>query len=59
MNNGKTIVSSRKGQSFIEYTMLIIIVSAGLVAMTAYLMRAANARLMQEQQELSYYKAER
>jgi Flp pilus assembly pilin Flp len=47
------------GQSFIEYTILIIIVSAALVAMTAYLMRSTNARLKQSQQELDYYKQER
>jgi Flp pilus assembly pilin Flp len=35
----------KKGQSFIEYTMLIIIVSAALVAMTTYIVRAMNAIL--------------
>ena len=49
---------TRSGQSFIEYTMLIIIVSAALIAMTTYIMRSMNARLKQEQQELDYYKAE-
>ena len=49
---------NRNGQSFIEYTMLIIIVSAALIAMTTYIMRAMNARLKQEQGELDYHKAE-
>jgi Flp pilus assembly pilin Flp len=49
----------RNGQSFIEYTMLIIIVSAAIIAMTTYIMRSTNARLKQEQGELDYYKAER
>jgi hypothetical protein len=48
----------RRGQSFIEYTMLIIIVSAALVAMTTYIMRSMNARLKQEQGELNYNKGE-
>lgn len=49
---------TRSGQSFIEYTMLIIIVSAALIAMTTYIMRSMNARLKQEQGELDYNKAE-
>jgi len=50
---------TRSGQSFIEYTMLIIIVGAALIAMTTYIMRSVNARLKQDQQELNYYKGER
>lgn len=50
---------ARRGQSFIEYTMLIIIVSAALAAMTTYIMRSMNARIKQEQQELDYYKKEK
>ncbi len=49
----------RNGQSFIEYTMLIIIVSVALMAMTTYIMRSMNARLKQEKGELDYYKAEK
>ncbi len=49
----------KEGQSFVEYAMLVIIVSAALIAMTVYIMRATNARLKQEQRELDYYKAER
>jgi len=37
----------KNGQSFMEYTMLIIIVSAALVAMSTYIIRAMNARLGQ------------
>jgi Flp pilus assembly pilin Flp len=53
------ILRTRSGQSFIEYTMLIMIVSAALIAMTTYIMRSMNARLKQEQGELNYYSAER
>jgi hypothetical protein len=35
-----------KGQSFIEYTLLIIIVAAALTAMTTYIVRAMNAYLV-------------
>ena len=59
MRRRRIALSIRSGQSFVEYTMLIMIVGAALVAMTAYLMRSANARMKQEQQELNYYKAER
>ena len=59
MGHEKMISRIRNGQSFIEYTMLIIIVSAALIAMTTYIMRAMNARLKQEQGELNYYKAEK
>ena len=59
MRQSRIALSIRSGQSFVEYTMLIMIVGAALVAMTAYLMRSANARMKQEQQELNYYKAER
>jgi len=52
-------VLDRKGQGFVTYAILIIIVSASVVAMTAYIYRATNARLSQEHEELDYYKAER
>jgi len=55
----RAALRSRKGQGFIGYTVLVIVVSAALIAMTIYLMRSTNARLKQEQQELDYYKAER
>jgi hypothetical protein len=48
-----------KGQSFIEYTVLIIIAIAAIIAMTTYIMRSLDARLSQERNELNYYKAER
>jgi hypothetical protein len=35
----------KKGQSFIEYTMLLIVVGAALIAMTTYITRAMYARL--------------
>ncbi|MDD5129228.1 MAG: hypothetical protein PHO40_06240 [Candidatus Omnitrophica bacterium] len=46
----------RKGQSVVEYTMLIIIVAAALAAMTTYITRSMNARLKAAQNELEYYK---
>ena len=58
MGHEKMTSRIRNGQSFIEYTMLIIIVSSALIAMTTYIMRSMNARLKQEQGELNYYKAE-
>ncbi len=36
-----------QGQSFLEYTMLIIVISTALVAMSTYVIRAMNARLGQ------------
>jgi hypothetical protein len=32
-----------KGQSFLEYTMLVLVVTAALVAMTVYIQRAMHA----------------
>jgi Flp pilus assembly pilin Flp len=48
-------MSLKKGQGFVEYAMLIIIVSAAIIAMTLYLIRSVNARLKQTQDELNYY----
>lgn len=45
----------RKGQSIIEYTMLIIVVAAALMAMTVYITRAVNARVKQTEDELKLY----
>lgn len=53
------VLRINKGQSFIEYTMLIIIVSAALIAMTTYIMRAMNVRLKSTQQELNYNGSEK
>lgn len=47
-----------RAQSVLEYTMLIIIVAAALVAMTTYIMRSMNARLIQAQDELNYNRQE-
>ncbi len=41
-----------KGQSFLEYAMLIGIVSVALIAMFTYMQRSVNARLKQVQVEL-------
>ena len=48
----------RKGQSVIEYTILLLLIAAALTVMTTYIMRAMNARLKQTQDELNYYRAE-
>jgi hypothetical protein len=50
--------TNKKAQSVVEYTMLIIIVAAALMAMTTYIMRSMNARLIQAQDELNYYRSE-
>jgi len=42
----------KKAQSFLEYTMLILVVTAALIAMYPYMQRAINARLKQIQVEL-------
>lgn len=47
-----------KGQNFLEYSMLIIIVAAALMAMFTYINRSANARLKQVQDELNYHRDE-
>jgi len=51
-------IRCRKAQNVLEYTMLIIIVAAALVAMTTYIMRSMNARFKQAQGELDYYRQE-
>ena len=49
-------IRESKAQNVLEYTMLIIIVAAALMAMTTYIMRSMNARLKQAQDELTYYR---
>lgn len=51
-------IGERRAQNVLEYTMLIIIVGAALIAMTTYMNRSMNARLKQAQDELNYYRAE-
>ena len=51
-------IRESKAQNVLEYTMLIIIVAAALMAMTTYIMRSMNARLKQAQDELNYYRNE-
>jgi Flp pilus assembly pilin Flp len=43
----------RKAQSILEYTLLVVVVSAALMAMHKYINRALNARLKQVQLELN------
>jgi len=44
--------SNKKAQSFMEYTILVIVISAALIAMQQYIQRSINARLKQVQVEL-------
>jgi hypothetical protein len=44
----------KKGQSVIEYAMLITIVVAALMAMSVYIMRLINVGSQQTQKELNY-----
>lgn len=44
----------RKGQSVVEYIMLITIVAAALMAMSIYIMRLINVGFQQTQKELNY-----
>lgn len=46
------IFFNKKAQSILEYVMLIMMVSAALIAMYPYMRRAVNARLKQIQVEL-------
>ncbi|MDD4953392.1 MAG: hypothetical protein PHG40_00610 [Candidatus Omnitrophica bacterium] len=43
---------SKRAQNFLEYTVLIAVVSAALLAMSQYIQRAVNARFRQVQVEL-------
>ena len=43
---------NRRAQSFLEYVMLVIIITTALIAMYPYMNRAVNARLKQIQLEL-------
>ena len=52
------MIINKKGQNFLEYTMLIMIVAAALMAMLTYINRSANARLKEVEDELNYYKDE-
>lgn len=42
----------KRAQNFLEYTILIAVVTAALLAMHQYISRAMNARLKQVQVEL-------
>ena len=42
-----------KAQSIVEYTMLVVVISAAVAAMASYLQRAVNARFKQVRQELN------
>jgi len=45
----------KKGQSIVEYTMLILLVTAALIVMTTYITRAVNARVKQTEDEYKWY----
>jgi Flp pilus assembly pilin Flp len=44
---------NKRAQSFLEYAMLIVVISAALIAMSRYIQRAVNARLKLIQLELN------
>ena len=41
-----------RGQSIVEYTILIIVVAAALMVMSTYITRSVNARIKQTSDEL-------
>jgi Flp pilus assembly pilin Flp len=47
------IFYNKRAQSFLEYTMLIMVIAAALLAMRQYIQRSINARLKQVQEELN------
>jgi len=49
----RRIFLRRRAQSLMEYTMLIMVITAALMAMYQYMSRSVNARLRQVQEELS------
>ena len=42
----------KRGQSAVEYALLIILVAAAITAMTVYITRSANARLKTSKDEI-------
>jgi len=48
----RRILKNRQAQSFLEYAVLIGVVTAALIAMFTYMQRSVNARLKQIQVEL-------
>jgi hypothetical protein len=49
MGLNRIISRAKRGQNFLEYTLLIIIVAAALTAMTVYITRAMNARMEEDE----------
>jgi len=47
------IFYNKRAQNFLEYRMLIMVISAALIAMYQYMQRSVNARLKQVQEELN------
>jgi len=47
-----SIHKNRKAQSFVEYVMLVLVISAALIAMYSYMRRSINAKLKQVSVEL-------
>ena len=45
-------IYNKRAQNFLEYTMLIMVIAAALIAMQLYMQRSVNARLKQVQTEL-------
>ena len=47
------IFYNKRAQNFLEYVLLITIISAALIAMQQYMQRSINARLKQVQEEIN------
>lgn len=47
------IFYNKRAQNFLEYTMLVIVISLALIAMQQYIQRSVNACLKQAQTELN------
>jgi len=43
----------KRGQHFLEYTMLILIISAAIIAIRQYMLRSLNWQFKQIQEEIS------
>lgn len=46
-------LAKKKGQSIIEYAILITVISAAFIAMQTYMMRAVQGRLKQVEDEIN------
>jgi len=47
------IIYNRRAQNFLEYAMIILVISLALIAMNKYVYRSIQARLKQAQSDLN------